>query len=41
MYYFFVAALGFHCCPWAFSSCGHQSYSPLGVVSLVVVEHRL
>lgn len=24
--YFFLAALGLHCCTWAFSSCGGFSY---------------
>ena len=46
MYDFFVAALGFHCCLWAFSSCGHQGcalvvvsggYSLTGLHGLLIV----
>ena len=40
MYYLFLAALGFHYCLWAFSSCGHQGYFLVVVVSLAV-ERRL
>ena len=44
--YLFLAALGLHCCAWAFSSCGEQGLLfavvcrlPIAVASLVV-EHR-
>lgn len=44
--YFFSAALGLHCCGWAFSSCGSKAYSPAVVRRLLIlvtsfaVEHR-
>ena len=28
-FFFFLPALGLHCCAWAFSSCGEQGYSLL------------
>ena len=43
----FLAALGLHCCMWAFSSCGKRGLLfvavrglPIAVASLVA-EHRL
>ena len=43
----FLAALGVHCCAWAFSSCGEQGLLFVTVrrlliaVASLVVEHRL
>ena len=43
----FVAALGLHCCAWAFSSCSEQGLfflvvlGLLTVVASLVTEHRL
>ena len=31
--YLFLAVLGLHCCPWAFSSCGERGYSSLQCVA--------
>ena len=45
--YFFLAALGLHCCAWAFSSCGERgllfiaAHRFLIVVASLVVEHGL
>ena len=45
--YLFLAALGLHCCMWAFSSWGEQGllfiavHGLLIVVASLVVEHRL
>ena len=45
--YLSLAALGLHCCAWAFSSCSEQRYSPVGVsglltaVASLIAEHRL
>ena len=45
--YLFLAALGLHCCTWAFSSCGEQGLlfvvvrRLLIVVASLVAEHRL
>ena len=45
--YLFLAALGLHCCTWAFSSCGEQVLlfvvvrRLLIVVASLVAEHRL
>ena len=45
--YLFLAVLGFHCCAWAFSSCGEQGLLFVAVhgfliaVSSLVVEHGL
>ena len=50
LFYFiclFLAALGLHCCMWAFSSCGEQGLLFIAVRGLViavaclVVEHGL
>ena len=44
---FLLAALGFRCCAWAFSSCGEQGllfvavHGLLIVVSSLVADHRL
>ena len=43
----FLAALGIHCCAWAFSSCGERGLLFVAVrglliaVASLVVEHRL
>ena len=45
--YLFLAALGLHCCTWAFSSCGERGllfiamYGLLIAVASLVVEHGL
>ena len=45
--YLFLAALGLHCCAWAFSSCGEWGllfvavHELLVVVASLVAEHRL
>ena len=45
--YPFMAALGLHCCVWAFSSCGKWGYSRVAMHGLLIVvaslvsEHRL
>ena len=45
--YLFLAALGLHCCTWAFSSCGEQGLlfvevrGLLVVVASLVAEHGL
>ena len=45
--YLFMAALGLHCCAWAFSSCGEQGLLFVAVrgllvaVASLVLEHRL
>ena len=45
--YLFLAALGLHCCVWAFSSCGERGllfivvHGLLIVVASLVAEHRL
>ena len=45
--YLFLAALGLHCCTWAFSSCGEQGllfvavHGLLIVVASLVAEHGL
>ena len=45
--YLFLAALGLHCCAWAFSSCGKWEllfvvvHRLLTAVASLVVEHRL
>ena len=47
IYFIFLAALGFHCCVRAFSSCGEQGLlfvavcGLLIVVASLVVEHGL
>ena len=47
LFYFFLAALGLHCCPQAFSSCGEQGLlfvvvrGLLIAVASLVAEHRL
>ena len=44
--YLFLAALGLHCCAWAFSSCGERGLLLIVVrglliaVVFLVVEHR-
>ena len=46
-YYLFLAALGLHCCAWAFSSCSEQGLLFVAVrvllivVASLVVEHGL
>ena len=46
-FHLFLAALGLHCCVWAFSSCSKQGLLFVAVhrlliaVSSLVVEHRL
>ena len=45
--YVFLAALGLHCCAWAFSSCGERGLLFVAVrrlliaVASLVAEHRL
>ena len=45
--YLFFAALGLHCCTWAFSSCSEQGFSLVEVhrlliaVASLVVEHGI
>ena len=45
--YLFLAALGFHCCAWAFPSCGEWELLFVGVhgvliaVASLVAEHGL
>ena len=45
--YLFLAALGLHCCTWAFSSCGEPGLLLVAVhglpifVASLVAEHRL
>ena len=45
--FFFLAALGLHCCAWAFSSCGERGLLFIVVrglliaVASLVVEHGL
>ena len=45
--YLFLAALGLHCCAWAFSSCGERGLLFVAVrgllteVAFLVVEHGL
>ena len=45
--YLFLAALGLHCCPWAFSSCGERGLlfvvvcGLLIAVASLVAEHGL
>ena len=45
--YLFLAALGLHCCPWAFSSCSEQGQLLAAVrgllvaVAALVAEHGL
>ena len=45
--YLFLAALGLHCCTWAFSSCGERGLLFVAVrglliaVASLVVEHGL
>ena len=45
--YLFLAALGLHCCAWAFSSCGERGlllvvvHELLIVVASLIVEHGL
>ena len=45
--YLFLAALGLHCCPWAFSSCNEQGLLFIvvrglrTVVASLVAEHGL
>ena len=45
--YLYLAALGLHCCTWAFSSCGELGLLPIAVRGLLtaeaclVAEHRL
>ena len=45
--FLFLAALGLHCCVWAFSSCGEQGllfvvvHGLLIAVASLVVEHKL
>ena len=47
LFYLFLAALGLHCCAWAFSSCGEWGLLFVAVrgllitVASLVVEHRL
>ena len=47
LFYLFLAALGLHCCVWAFSSCGKLGLlfvmvrGILIVVSSLVAEHVL
>ena len=38
--YLFLAALGLHCCAWAFSSCGERGLL-LAVMASLVMEHGL
>ena len=46
-YHLFLAALGLHCCAWAFSSCGEEGLLFVGVrmlliaVASLVAEHGL
>ena len=46
-YFNFLAALGLHCCSWAFSSCGElgllfvEVHGLLIAVASLVAEHRL
>ena len=35
--YLFLAALGLHCCAWAFSSCGEQGLLFVAVRGLLIV----
>ena len=35
--YLFLAALGLHCCVWAFSSCGEQGLLFVAVRGLLIV----
>lgn len=37
----FVAALGFHCCAWAFSSCSKQGRSLVAVSGLLIAVASL
>ena len=47
LFYLFLAALGVHCCTWAFSSCGERGllfvavHGLLIVVASLVAEHGL
>ena len=47
LFYLFLAALGLHCCTWAFSSCGERGLLFVAVRGLViavaslVVQHGL
>ena len=47
VFFFFLAALGLHCCAWAFSSCGERGLLFFAVCGLLiavdslVVEHGL
>ena len=47
LFYLFLAALGLHCCAWAFSSCGEQGLLFIAVrglliaVASLVAEHGL
>ena len=39
--YLFLAALGFRCCEWAFSSCGERGLLFVGVGGLLIVMASL
>ena len=39
--YLFIAALGPHCCAWAFSSCGEQGLLFVAVCGLFIVVASL
>ena len=47
LFFLFLAALGLHCCPWAFSSCHEQGLLFVAVRKLLIAvaspfaEHRL
>ena len=47
LFILFLAALGLHCCVWAFSSCGKRGplfivvHGPFVVVASLVAGHRL
>ena len=40
-FFFFLAALGLHCCTWAFSSCGEQGLLFVEVRGLLVAVASL
>ena len=39
--YLFMAALGLHCCAWAFSSCGEQGLLFIAVHGLLIAAASL
>ena len=41
IYFYFLAALGLHCCAWALSSCGKQGLLFFAVCGLLVVVASL